>query len=80
MLLAKKKKSNFMYTFKLPFWQFFTKMALLNPCMKFENLDILLKLYENDNKKKHPYHVAGPTNSRIMQEKIQKVDFQKKSP
>ena len=33
------------------------EMALLNPCMKFEKNSakrILLKHYENDNKKKYP--------------------------
>jgi hypothetical protein len=44
---------------KVPFWQFFTfsKMALLNQCMKFEKIlvkSILFKPYQNGNKKKYP--------------------------
>ena len=44
---------------KVPFWQFFNfaKVALLNPCMKFEfflTKSILLKHQENGNKKKYP--------------------------
>ena len=43
---------------KVPFWQFFnfSKMALLNQCMQFENFltkSILLKHYEHANKKKY---------------------------
>jgi hypothetical protein len=44
---------------KVPFWQFFSyfKMALLNPCIKFEiffGQKHSLKQYENGSKKKYP--------------------------
>jgi hypothetical protein len=63
---------------KVPFWQFldFSKMALLDPCMKFEIFlakSILLKHYENGKKKKYPKLVPG-----FMQEKVQKGDLLKK--
>jgi hypothetical protein len=59
----------------------FAKMALLNPCMKlnfFLAKSILLKQYENDNKKKIHNMSQGPPNSGFMQEKVQKGDSLKK--
>ena len=56
-------------------------MALLNPCMKFEIFlanSILLKQYENDNKKKIHNTSQGPLNPGFMQEKVKKGDFLKK--
>ena len=56
-------------------------MALLNPCMKFEIFlakSILLKHYENVNKKKIQNLSQGPPNPGFMQEKVQKGDFLKK--
>jgi hypothetical protein len=56
------------------------KMALLNPCMKLEFClakSILLKQYENDNKKKFPIHVPGSAKSRIYAGKRTKRGFSK---
>ena len=57
-------------------------MALLNSCMKFEifwTKSILLKYYENDNKKNTYNMSQGPPNPGFMQEKVQKGDFLKKT-
>ena len=56
-------------------------MALLNLCMKFKKFlakSILLKHYENGNKKIFCNMSQGPPNPEFMQEKVQKVDFLKK--
>ena len=39
---------------------------------------IVLKKYENDNKKKFPLMSQGPPNPGFMQKKVQKGDFLKK--
>ena len=58
------------------------KMALLNPCMKSDFFvlfkSILLKQYENDNKKNIHKTSQGWPNPGFMQEKVQKGDFLKK--
>ena len=57
-------------------------MALLNPCMKFKIFlakSILLKHYENGNKKFFSQLVPGPAKSRIYAEKRTKRGFTKKS-
>ena len=57
-------------------------MALLNWCMKFEfflTKSILLKHYEDGNKKKYSYLSKGPPNPGFMQKKVQKGDFLKKT-
>jgi hypothetical protein len=69
---------------KVPFWQFldFSKMALLDPCMKFEIFlakSILLKHYENGKKKKYPKLVPGSPKSRIYAGKSTKRGFTKKA-
>ena len=47
--------------------------------MKFKYIfGILLKHYENDNKKKYPKHVPGSAKSRIYAEKRTKRGFSKK--
>ena len=56
-------------------------MALLNLCMKFKIFlakSILLKHYENGNKKNIHNLSKGPPNPGFMQEKVQKGDFLKK--
>ena len=50
---------------------FFSKMALLNPCMKFEIFlakSILLKHYENGNKNFFCNMSQGPPNPGFMQD------------
>ena len=68
---------------KVPFWLFFNfaKVALLNPCMKFEFFlakSFLLKHYENGKKNFFCNMSHGLTNPGFMQEKVQKGDFLKK--
>ena len=56
-------------------------MALLNPCMKFDFFlakSILLKQYENGNKKYIHNMSHGLPNPWFMQEKVLKGDFLKK--
>lgn len=78
----KKKKLEFHE--RVPFWQNWkiAKMALLNSCMKFKFFlpkSILLKHYENGNKKKNIYNLSqGPQNPGFMQKKVQKGNFLKK--
>ena len=68
---------------KVPFWQNWkiAKMALLNLCMKFKIFlakSILLKHYENGNKKKYSQLVPGSAKSRIYSGKSTKRGFSKK--
>ena len=65
---------------KVPFWQFFNfaKMALLIPCMIFKIFfakNILLKHYENGNKKIFSQLVPGSAKSRIYAGKSTKRGF-----
>ena len=56
-------------------------MALLNLCMKFKKFlakSILLKHYENGNKKKYSQLVPGSAKSRIYAGKSTKKGFSKK--
>jgi hypothetical protein len=58
-------------------------MALLNPSMKFEIFlakSILLKHYENGNKKKYPYYVKHVPDQikDFGRKKFKKGDFLKK--
>ena len=56
-------------------------MALLNPCMKFKIFlakSILLKHYENGNKKKYSQLVQRSAKSRIYAGKSTKRGFSKK--
>ena len=53
-------------------------MALLNPCMKFKFFlakSILLKNYEDGDKKIFCNMSQGLPNPGFMQEKVQKGDF-----
>ena len=62
-------------------FQKISKMALLNPCMKFEFFlakNILLKHYENGNKKIFSQLVPGSAKSRIYAGKSAKRGFSKK--
>jgi hypothetical protein len=68
---------------KVPFWQFFifAKMALLNPCKKFEiffgqkHSESIMKMAIRQN-----FHNTsqGPPNPGFTEEKVQKEDFLKK--
>ena len=56
-------------------------MALLNPCMIFKIFSaesILLKHYEDGNKKNIHNLSQGAPNTGFMQKKVQKGDFLKK--
>ena len=80
MLLAKKifkfharvQKCHFGNFSILPKWHFWTRAWNLKI---FLAKSILLKQYENDNKKKIHNLSQGPPNSGFMQEKVQKGDF-----
>ena len=68
-----------MHRFKSAILEKSVKMAVSNLCMKFLAKIILLKYYENNNKKKNIYKMPqGPLNPGFMQEKVQKGDFLKK--
>ena len=83
MLMAEKKiqfhaqvqKCHFGKIEKLPKWHFWT--CAWNSKI-FLAKSILLKLYENGNKKKNRNLSQGPPNPGFMQEKVLKGDFLKK--